>query len=154
MALRWLVAWLFGPEHGHWLPRLQHERDQRQPAPWQLQLAETRVPPAGLVTGIARPGSRPELSPRYMLIVDREKALDTLCLQVELHHQTAQNWKEISEASETSKLKKKLKSEIEKLLKDMLFIAANVELMPPGSLISAEAKSIRVIDRRKTGRHD
>jgi len=98
--------------------------------------------------------SRPELAPRYMFIIDREKALDTLCLQVELHHQTARNWKDMNEAAEAAMQKKKLKSEIQKLLKDMLFLAAEVELMPPGSLVSAEAKSIRVIDRRTTRQPD
>jgi phenylacetate-CoA ligase len=93
---------------------------------------------------------RPELSPRYRLIVDREKALDTLCLQVEIHQQTAQSWKDMARTTEVASQKKRIKSEIKKLLKDMLFLAAEVELMPPGSLISAEAKSVRVVDRRIT----
>ncbi len=98
--------------------------------------------------------NRPELAPRYMLIVDREKALDTLCLQVELHQQTAHNWQNLTEAAEVFKLKNQLKSEIKKLLKDILSIAAEVELMPPGSLMSSEAKSVRVIDRRTAARPD
>ena len=92
--------------------------------------------------------TRPELSHRYLLVIDRQKALDTLCLQVELHRQTAQDWKALVETGEAVRQKNKLKSEIKKLLKDMLFLAAEVELMPPGSLMSTEAKSVRVIDRR------
>lgn len=52
--------------------------------------------------------SRPELSPRYMLIIDREKALDSLCLQVELHHQTADNWQKLAETTEVSRQKRSL----------------------------------------------
>jgi phenylacetate-CoA ligase len=96
--------------------------------------------------------ARPELSPRYMFIVNREKALDTLCLQVELHQQTAQSWNGLDETAATA-MKKKLKSEIKKILKDMLYVAAEVELMPPGSLMTTEAKAIRVIDHRKTSGH-
>jgi len=97
--------------------------------------------------------ARPELSPRYMFIVNREKALDTLCLQVELHHQTAQNWNGLNEGAEAA-MKKKLKSEIKKILKDMLYVAAEVELMPPGSLVTTEAKAVRVIDHRAAQRSE
>ncbi len=94
--------------------------------------------------------TRPELSPRYLIIVDREKAMDTLCLQVELHRQTAQKWENSFEATEASRLKNKLKEEIKKLLKDLLSLSAEVELMPPGALMCHEAKSIKVIDKRMT----
>lgn len=92
--------------------------------------------------------TRPELSHRYMLIVDREKALDTLLLQVELHYQTVLNWKNCADAHQVARQQNKLKDEIKKLLKDMLSLAAEVELMPPGALVTTDAKSIRVTDRR------
>jgi len=96
----------------------------------------------------------PELSPHYLIVIDREKALDTLCLQVELHRQTAHNWQKLAETDEVFRQQEQLRSEIKKLLKDMLFLAAEVELMPPGSLMSTEAKSVRVIDRRTAVRPD
>jgi len=92
--------------------------------------------------------SHPELSARFLLIVDRQKALDTLSLQVEVDRQTHQKWEGVAEPSEISKHRTRLKEEIKNLLKDFLALTAEVELMPPGSLGSSEAKAITVIDKR------
>ena len=93
--------------------------------------------------------SHPELSARFLLTVDRQKALDTLSLQVEVDRETHQKWERAAELSEMNRHRARLKEEIKNLLKDFLALTAEVELMSPGSLASSEAKSITVIDKRK-----
>ncbi len=92
--------------------------------------------------------SHPELSARFLLVIDREKALDTLSLQVELDRQTAHKWGEAYKGTEANPLHDRLKAEIKNLLKDLLAITAEVELMMPGSLPHSEVKAVRVIDKR------
>ena len=98
----------------------------------------------------------PELSARFLLVVDREKSLDTICLQVEIDRQTAQKWKNIEESTtapeQTQALQNRLTNEIKNILKDMLAITADVELLLPGALPHNEAKAVRVHDKRSKTR--
>jgi phenylacetate-coenzyme A ligase PaaK-like adenylate-forming protein len=69
-------------------------------------------------------------------------------LQVELNRQTVQKWDSLSETTEAATHHQRLKEEIKNLLKDLLAISAEVELMMPGTLPHSEAKAVRVIDKR------
>lgn len=78
-----------------------------------------------------------ELSPNYQLIVEREKALDTLEIQIEV-------------TEELGQLELKTLSErIAVLLKENLGLTAGIKLMPPKSVPRSEGKAIRVIDKRR-----
>jgi len=81
----------------------------------------------------------PEVGEQFMIIVDREGALDTMTVQVELSPQHFSD-----KMSDMMQLKKKVSSDMKKYLN----IAVNVELMDPGSLPRFEGKAQRVIDRR------
>ncbi len=92
--------------------------------------------------------AHPHLSAKFLLIIDRQKALDTINLQVELNRQTAQKWDSLSDPGQASGHHQRLKEEIKNLLKDLLAITAEVELMMPGTLPHNEAKAVRIIDKR------
>lgn len=88
------------------------------------------------------------LSTRFLLIIDRQKALDTVKLQVELNRQTAHKWDEFDDSAQTDAHYQHLKEEIKNLLKDLLAISAEVELLQPDTLPQSESKATRVIDKR------
>ncbi len=92
--------------------------------------------------------THPHLSAKFLLIIDRQKALDTINLQVEINRQTVQKWDSMSDAGKAQAHQQHLKEELKNLLKDLLAITAEVELMMPGTLAHSEAKPVRVIDRR------
>jgi phenylacetate-CoA ligase len=87
--------------------------------------------------------SLPEFAPRYMLIVDREKNLDTLLVQVELRQEVFTSTFDTPAAVDA--LEKKLSSK----LKSVLSIAAKVQLKAPGTIERSQGKSAHVIDNRK-----
>ncbi|HEY9869214.1 MAG TPA: phenylacetate--CoA ligase [Candidatus Obscuribacterales bacterium] len=88
-----------------------------------------------------------ELSPHYQLVIDREKALDTLQVQVEITEELVTRWGKFEDGSlELSALS----GRIVHLLKDNLGLTADVALLPPRSIPRSEGKAVRVIDRRKS----
>ena len=87
--------------------------------------------------------SLPEFAPRYMLVVDREKNLDTLLVQVELRQEVFTSTFDTPAAVDA--LEKKLANK----LKSVLSIAAKVQLKAPGTIERSQGKSAHVIDNRK-----
>jgi phenylacetate-CoA ligase len=87
--------------------------------------------------------SLPEFAPRYMLIVDRERNLDTLLVQVELRQEVFTST--FDRPAAVDALEKKLASK----LKSVLSIAAKVQLKAPGTIERSQGKSAHVIDKRK-----
>jgi phenylacetate-CoA ligase len=74
-----------------------------------------------------------------MILVDREGALDTLTIQVEIRNEAFSD-----RVEDMISLKRRIESEIKKYLN----IGANVELKDQGSLPRFEGKAKRVVDRR------
>lgn len=77
-----------------------------------------------------------ELSSHYQVIVDRQKALDTLEILVEV---STEHSNETLDA---------VSHKAGSLLKDILGLSAEITLVPPRSLPRSEGKTIRVIDKR------
>lgn len=80
------------------------------------------------------------VEPYYLLIVDRQGALDTLEIQVEVNERFFSD-----EVKRLQDLEKRIQEDI----KDLLGVTANVKLVQPRSLQRSEGKAQRVIDRRK-----
>ena len=78
-----------------------------------------------------------------MLIVDRQKNLDTLLVQVELREEVFTSTFDTPAAVDA--LEKKLAAK----LKSVLSIAAKVQLKAPGTIERSQGKSAHVIDNRK-----
>lgn len=88
-----------------------------------------------------------ELAPHYQLVVDRQKALDTLEIQVEVTEDMIKRWGKFSDGHvELKDLTKCIKN----LLKDTLGLTAEVTLLEPRSLPRSEGKAVRVVDKRLT----
>lgn len=86
------------------------------------------------------------LSPNYQMIVEREKALDSLNIQIEVSEDLIARWGNF----ENGQLEiKALSEQIILLLKENLGLTASIELMPPKSVPRSEGKAIRVIDKRR-----
>ena len=81
-----------------------------------------------------------EVTPHYMMIVDRENNLDTLEIQVEVDTKYYTD-----EIRGIEKLTKK----IALVIQQALGISAKIKLMGPNSLKRSEGKAIHVIDNRK-----
>jgi phenylacetate-CoA ligase len=88
-----------------------------------------------------------ELAPHYQLIVDRDKALDTLEIQVEITEALLSRWGTIEDGSVHLE---SLSRHISAILKDSLGLTAAITLLPPKSIARSEGKAVRVIDRRRT----
>jgi phenylacetate-CoA ligase len=86
-----------------------------------------------------------ELSPHYQLVLDREKALDTLDVQVEVTEDIVGRWGSFGERLELNRLTEKIII----LLKENLGLTAKVTLMPPKAIPRSEGKAVRVVDKRK-----
>jgi phenylacetate-CoA ligase len=80
------------------------------------------------------------VEPHYMIVVDRERHLDTLEIQVEVSEEIFSD-----EARKMESLEKKLKEEMESILG----ISPVIKLVEPKSIIRTEGKAKRVIDRRE-----
>lgn len=87
-----------------------------------------------------------ELSAHYQLVVDREKALDTLEVQVEITDGILERWGTFENGSIELN---QLTDNITCILKESLGLTSKVTLLPPKSLPRSEGKAIRVIDKRK-----
>ncbi len=88
-----------------------------------------------------------ELAPHYQLVVDREKALDRLSVQVEVTEELLARWGNFEHGSlELTGLTTRIIT----LLKENLGLTADVALLPPKGIPRSEGKAVRVIDRRVT----
>ncbi len=81
-----------------------------------------------------------EVTPNYMLIVDRENNLDVLTVQVEVDEKYFSD--EIKELEG-------LKGRVSDILRDALGVSAKVQLVGPKTIKRSEGKATRVIDNRK-----
>ncbi len=80
------------------------------------------------------------VEPHYQIIVDREGALDTMKVQVEINEDIFSD-----EIKELERLSKSIEGEI----KEMLGISCVVKLVEPRTIQRSEGKAKRVIDNRK-----
>lgn len=86
-----------------------------------------------------------ELAPHYQLVVNREKALDVLEVQVEISEEIVARWGEFHEGQvEFDTLTQK----IQKSLKENMGLTADVKLMKPRTVPRSEGKAVRVVDLR------
>jgi len=97
----------------------------------------------------------PQVEPHYRLVVDRKGALDNLDVQVEispsLYQEVSQgilSTDDITTFTEHETLVR-LKSNIQKNIKDIIGINTGVTFKEPGSIERSEGKAQRVIDLRK-----
>lgn len=81
-----------------------------------------------------------ETTPHYQLIVDREKNMDTLEIQVEVDEQFFSD-----EMKDLENLKRKIQSNINSTLN----LNARIKLVEPNTIERSMGKAQRVIDRRK-----
>ncbi len=81
-----------------------------------------------------------EVTPHYMMIVDRENNLDTLEIQVEVDTKYYTD-----EIRGIERLTKKIAT----VIQQALGISAKIKLMGPNSLKRSEGKAVHVIDNRK-----
>lgn len=84
--------------------------------------------------------SMKEYAPQYLIIVDRKGTLDTLKVQVELRPEYF--------VDDFPAMEKKKKALVQQL-RTVLSITAEVDLLPPGSIMRNEGKANHVIDNRK-----
>jgi phenylacetate-CoA ligase len=102
-----------------------------------------------------------ELAPHYQLIVERDRALDSMQIEVELHGTFYESFSEsFSESSgqtsahswgsfsSTHPELMTLRADIQLRLKDTTGVQADVILLKPNSIPRSEGKAERVIDRR------
>lgn len=81
-----------------------------------------------------------EVSPHYMMIVDRVNNLDTLEIQVELNNE---------HLTDEIKGLEKLSNKINHVISQALGISAKIKICEPNSLKRSEGKAVHVIDNRK-----
>ncbi|MDL2261741.1 phenylacetate--CoA ligase [Methanimicrococcus sp. OttesenSCG-928-J09] len=81
----------------------------------------------------------PEVSPHFLIQIDRQGELDSMTVQVEL----------VDMASDKLDDYYKLKSGIQHELKSILNLHADVEFVAPGTIPRSEGKAKRVVDKRQ-----
>ncbi len=81
-----------------------------------------------------------EVTPHYMMIVDRENNLDTLEIQVEV---------DVKYYTDEIKGIEKLTKKIQGVIQSALGISAKIKLMGPNTLKRSEGKAVHVVDNRK-----
>jgi phenylacetate-CoA ligase len=86
-----------------------------------------------------------ELAPHYQLFLEREKALDTLTVHVEVTDSVSATWGDFDEEHERAN---NLSERIQTLLKDNLGLTAAIKLKKPSSIPRSEGKAQRVFDKR------
>lgn len=87
-----------------------------------------------------------DLSPHYQLVVNRERALDVLEVQVEVTEDLVKRWGQFNNCGVEFEA---LTVKIQCLMKDMLGLTADVKLMQPRTVPRSEGKAVRVVDLRK-----
>ena len=85
----------------------------------------------------------PEVAPHYRLIVDRERTLDTVTVEIELAPAFAAAHPGAAAPATTQ-----LAGRVASRLRSQLGISVAVVLQPPGTLPRFEGKAARVVDRR------
>jgi phenylacetate-CoA ligase len=80
------------------------------------------------------------IEPHYQLVVEREGRLDTLSVMVEVNERIFSDEVKNLQAMERS---------LEKNIKELLGVAAEVRLVEPKSIQRTEGKAVRVIDKRE-----
>jgi phenylacetate-CoA ligase len=80
------------------------------------------------------------IEPYYQLEVTREGRLDTLTVKVEVNEKVF---------SDEVKNLQNMERKLEKNIKEMLSVSAQVKLVEPKSIQRSEGKAVRVIDKRK-----
>jgi phenylacetate-CoA ligase len=96
----------------------------------------------------------PEVAPHYLLIVERQGAMDVLGVEVELTPEvfeqaksavlTADGRVALDEWEALNSLKKKIKGDI----KDIVGVTVSVDFKEPGTIERSEGKAKRVLDKR------
>ena len=81
-----------------------------------------------------------EVTPHYMMIVDRVNNLDTLEVQVEIDQRYYTDEVRAIEA---------LTKKIAHIIQQALGISAKVKIVEPQTLVRSEGKAVHVIDNRK-----
>ena len=97
----------------------------------------------------------PQVEPHYRLIVTRKGAMDNMEVQVEikqdLYHEVSEailSMDDVTTIAEHESLVR-LKSNIQKNIKDIIGINVGVTFKEPGSIERVEGKAQRVVDKRK-----
>jgi phenylacetate-CoA ligase len=88
-----------------------------------------------------------ELAPHYQLLLEREKALDSLEIQIEVTDGLVARWGAFNEGSVKFT---NLGTKVQSLLKENLGLTASIKLMKPNTIARSEGKAVRVIDNRGT----
>ena len=86
-----------------------------------------------------------ELGPHYQLFLERDKALDTLEIKIEITEAIAARW---GTFDETHVDFVNLSERVQGLLKDSLGLTARIRLMKPNSITRSEGKAVRIVDNR------
>ena len=81
-----------------------------------------------------------EVTPHYMMIIDRENNLDTLEIQVEV---------DVKYYTDEIKGIERLTKKISTIIQQALGISAKIRLMGPNTLKRSEGKAVHVVDNRK-----
>ena len=81
-----------------------------------------------------------EVTPHYMMIVDRQNNLDTLEIQVEINEKYYTDQIRVIEA---------LSKKISHVIQQALGISAKIKIVEPKTLVRSEGKAVHVIDKRK-----
>jgi phenylacetate-CoA ligase len=81
-----------------------------------------------------------EVTPHYMMIVDRVNNLDTLEIQVELDHKYY---------SDEIKSLESINKKIAHVIQQALGISAKIKIVEPQTLVRSQGKAVHVIDNRK-----
>lgn len=86
-----------------------------------------------------------ELSPHYQIVLEREKALDTLTVEVELSEKISKLWGKMSD--DHLELKG-LQAKVAALIKDNLGVTVRISLNEPKTMARSEGKAKRIVDKR------
>jgi phenylacetate-CoA ligase len=87
-----------------------------------------------------------ELAPCYQLVLQRDKALDKLEVQVEITDDLLARWGRFEDGQLELTA---LKDRVQQLLKDKLGLTAAIKLLKPHTLARSEGKAVRVVDNRE-----
>ena len=81
-----------------------------------------------------------ELSPHYIIYVDRPKDMDVLTVEVEATEKLfEQGWDTL----------KGMEAKVKKALAEALYVSSNVNIKEPFGIQRSQGKAVRVVDRRK-----
>ena len=90
-----------------------------------------------------------ELAPHYQLFLERDRALDTLEVHIEVTDSMVSKWGAFDEAHADFVT---LSEKVQCLLKDNLGLTASIKLKKPNTVARSEGKAVRIIDNRNKNR--